>query len=204
LRASATSERTERTDTQRFRPPSRQKRRSSGDGTWSNEGFRRRPAEYRIVSVATERQAAATENWMRVRDLMSSRVVSVELDDRLHAVKDIFDHARFHHLLVVDQGRLVGVISDRDLLKALSPNIGTSRETTKDTATLDKRVHQIMSRAPVTLPPQAAVREAIDVFNSHRISCIPIVATDGKPVGVLSWRDIFKALDSAPPNTLGE
>ena len=62
---------------------------------------------------------------MRVEEIMSRRVVTVELDDTLETVKDIFDHVRFHHLLVVEHGKLFGLLSDRDLLKALSPNIGT-------------------------------------------------------------------------------
>jgi acetoin utilization protein AcuB len=84
------------------------------------------------------------------------------------------------------------------LWKALSPNLGTSRESYIDLATLKKRVHQIMSRDPITLKPDAAVQEAIRVFNSHRISCIPIVDDDFKPVGIVSWRDILKAMILEP------
>jgi acetoin utilization protein AcuB len=88
---------------------------------------------------------------------MSKRVVMVELDDQLSTVKEIFDRLHFHHVLVVEEGRLLGVVSDRDLWKALSPNLGTSKESYSDLATLKKRVHQIMSRDPITLMPHAAV-----------------------------------------------
>jgi len=131
---------------------------------------------------------------MIVRDIMSRKVVTVEMDDQLHTVKEIFDRLHFHHLPVLEEGIVFGVVSDRDLLKALSPNIGTSTESYKDAATLSKRVHQIMSRKPITLHPEAPVLEAIQVFNTHRISCIPIVDHENKPVGVLSWRDILRAL----------
>jgi len=54
--------------------------------------------------------------------VMTTRLVTVELDDPLEVVKRIFDSVKFHHLLVVDTGKkLCGVISDRDLLRALSP-----------------------------------------------------------------------------------
>src|SRR5580658_716388 len=118
---------------------------------------------------------------MIVQRIMTAKVVTVELDDDLTTVKDIFDNLHFHHLLVVDEGKLIGVISDRDLLKALSPNLGTSTESFKDRATLNKRVHQIMSHDPISLSPQASVLEAVKTFNTHRISCIPIVDADGKP-----------------------
>lgn len=134
---------------------------------------------------------------MSVSAIMTSPPVTVEMDDSLGMVKDIFEQTRFHHLLVVDSGKLFGVISDRDLFKALSPNIGTAAEGWRDAATLNKRVHQIMSRDPVTLDADAAMHDVIDVFNTHDISCIPIVDTEGRPVGVVSWRDLLRALGSA-------
>ena len=129
---------------------------------------------------------------MLIQDIMTRGVVTVEMDDKLSVVKEIFENSRFHHLLVVENGKLFGVVSDRDLLKAISPNIGTMSETYKDAATLNKRVHQIMTRKPITLWPGATVKDAVDLFNTHRISCIPIVDQDFKPVGILSWRDIMR------------
>jgi acetoin utilization protein AcuB len=125
---------------------------------------------------------------------MSKNVVTVEMDDSLRMVKEIFDSTSFHHLLVVEGGRLVGVISDRDLLKAISPNIGTAAETVKDAATLKKKAHQILTRKLVTLAPTAVLYTAIEIFNKHNISCIPIIDNNQKPVGIISWRDILKAL----------
>lgn len=132
---------------------------------------------------------------MKVCEIMSANPVTVGLDDPLSVVKDIFDNARFHHLLVIDEGELVGVVSDRDLLKAISPNIGTNVYTPKDLDTLKKRVHQIVTRKPITLPPDADIAQAVAIFNSHRISCIPIVDAANAAVGILSWRDIMKNLD---------
>jgi len=59
---------------------------------------------------------------MALGNLMTARIVTVEMDDRLEVVKEIFDTMHFHHLLVIDEHRkLSGVLSDRDLLRALSP-----------------------------------------------------------------------------------
>ncbi len=131
---------------------------------------------------------------MNVKEIMSTRLVTVEMDDTLKVVKVIFDNVNIHHLLVVGDGKLMGVISDRDMLKALSPNIGTLSETNKDTISLNKRVHQIMSSEPVTLTPDADISDAIEIFNKHDISCIPVVDDENKPVGIISWRDIIKAI----------
>jgi acetoin utilization protein AcuB len=141
---------------------------------------------------------------MDVGTIMTARVVTVEMDDRLDVVKGIFDTLSFHHLLVIDDSRqLKGIVSDRDLLKALSPYVGSATETARDIATLNKRVHQIMSRNPMTLQRQALVSEAMQLFLEHRISCIPIVDEQSKPVGILSWRDVFKALLGSQRRTAG-
>jgi acetoin utilization protein AcuB len=137
---------------------------------------------------------------MNVRDMslkgaMSTRLVTVEIDDPLTVVKQIFDSVKFHHLLVVESDKkLCGVISDRDLLRALSPYVGTSSENSRDVATLQKRVHQIMTRHPMTLPPEASVADAIKLFLDHGVSCIPIVGPDFRAVGIVSWRDVLKSL----------
>ena len=136
---------------------------------------------------------------MIIEKIMSKNVVTVEMDDSLKVVKDIFDNTRFHHLLVVESGKLFGVISDRDLLKALSPNIGTASETTRDLAALNKRAHQILTRKPITLSPKSGIYDAIEIFNNHSISCIPVVDEEHKPIGLISWRDILKVIEE---NTL--
>jgi acetoin utilization protein AcuB len=131
---------------------------------------------------------------MRIHEIMATPVVSVEMDDMLYAVKDIFEHLHFHHLPVVENNKLQGVLSDRDLLSALSPALGTLAETEKDLRTLKRRVHQVMSRNPVFLRPEDSIQQAIALFNTHSFSCLPVVDFNEHPVGMVSWRDILKLL----------
>lgn len=132
---------------------------------------------------------------MHVQAIMTTRLVTVELDDTLKTVRDIFDAMKFHHLLVVDEDRkLCGVVSDRDLLRAVSPYLGSVSETTRDMATLNKRVHQIMTRKPITLRAEAEVIEAVRVLLEHRVSCVPIVDDAFRAVGIVSWRDVLRSL----------
>lgn len=132
---------------------------------------------------------------MAIEQIMSTDLVTVEPDDTLRLVNEIFEHVPFHHLLVVENGKLFGVLSDRDLLKSLSPSLGTAQETYKDLAILNKKVHQFMTRKPVTLNPGASVYAAVQVFNQYKISCIPVVNESFKPLGILTWRDILKAIE---------
>ena len=55
---------------------------------------------------------------MNVRDIMSKRVITVEMDDKLSTVKEIFDNLHFHHLLVIEDDKLLGVVSDRTFSSA--------------------------------------------------------------------------------------
>ncbi|MCB1740347.1 MAG: CBS domain-containing protein [Gammaproteobacteria bacterium] len=137
---------------------------------------------------------------MRVADIMQTGVVSVELDDRLGHVQRLFQQRGFHHLLVVEEGRLFGILSDRDLLGVLTPTLGTVAESARDRAVLNRRVHQIMTRQPHAVTPQCSVMAAVDLMLEHGFSCIPVVDTDQKPVGVVTWRDLLRAYRQACPN----
>lgn len=135
---------------------------------------------------------------MTLGKIMTARIVTVEMDDRLEVVKEIFDTMKFHHLLVVDEHKkLSGVLSDRDLLRALSPYVGSATETARDLATLNKRVHQMMTRRPITLRQESGIAEAVELLLKNRISCLPIVDDDFKPIGIVSWRDLLRTLASA-------
>lgn len=129
---------------------------------------------------------------MKLRDIMASPVVTVESDDRLSTVRELFVKTRFHHLLVVEGGKLRGSISQRDLAAAISPNIGTMAELPKDQATLNKHAHQIMRRQLLCLAPDDDVHAAIAAFNRNDIACIPIVDSAQQTVGIVSWRDILR------------
>jgi acetoin utilization protein AcuB len=131
---------------------------------------------------------------MSVEKIMTKKIVTVELDDTMATVKDIFDNLKFHHLIVIESGKLIGVVSDRDLLKAISPNIGTMAATHMDEATLNKKVYQVMTRKPITLRPHDPIGDAVELFNTQGISCVPIVDEGFRPVGILTWRDILKAI----------
>lgn len=131
---------------------------------------------------------------MKVEQLMTLEVVSVEQNDQLSLVKEIFAKRKFHHLLVVEDNKLIGVLSDRDLFKALSPNLGTTEETSEDIDSLRKRVKDIMSHKLFVLQTDSNIYDAIDLFNNQNISCIPIVDDEYRPVGILTWRDILREL----------
>ena len=131
---------------------------------------------------------------MTVEAIMSQTIVTVEMDETLERVREIFEQHRFHHLLVVSGRRLMGVISDRDLLKGMSPFVDTLSETTRDLATLQKRAHQIMSRKPISVLKDVTVQSAAETLLSNNISCLPVTNEEGDVEGILTWKDLLAAL----------
>lgn len=136
---------------------------------------------------------------MKVSRLMSEDLITVLMDDELDMIKAIFDTKKFHHLLVVDEKctKVYGVLSDRDLLKALNPKVFSKVATHDELACLNIRVHQIMTRKPIVLDEDDDLSKAIALFNEFNLSCLPVLNSEGKPIGILSWRDIIKAINAA-------
>jgi acetoin utilization protein AcuB len=132
---------------------------------------------------------------MKVSKIMSKPVMTVLLDDLLLDVKEIFDQKKIRHILVIEENKLFGVISERDLLKAISPHLQTHVYTPRDVATLNKRVHQCMTRKPIFLRQDAEISDAINLFKAQRIGCIPVVDDKDIPVGIVTRGDILKNFD---------
>lgn len=133
---------------------------------------------------------------MSIAQIMTTRVVSVHMDDSLQSLRALFEATGFHHLVVVQDNVMKGIISDRDLLKAVSPFVDTISERMLDRATLDKKAHQIMTRNVITLTQKDSIYTAIALFNDNKISCIPIINEEAHPIGIVSWRDVMRFMQS--------
>jgi acetoin utilization protein AcuB len=130
-----------------------------------------------------------------LRELMTRQIVTVSMDDSLRRVRELFESHHFHHVLVVEGYKLVGIISDRDLLRNISPFVGRDlAERAQDLATLNRRVHQVMSRNLITAGPDTLLDDAIQVVLEHDISCLPVVDEQQHPLGIITWRDILRLL----------
>jgi len=127
-----------------------------------------------------------------VASIMTSRVVTIEMDDSLQVIQDVFRRVKFHHLIVVDEGKIVGIISDRDFFKAISPFVNTLSETNRDRATLEKRAHQIMSHYPITVLRSCPIEKAAKMMLERGVSCLPVTHVDGTVAGILTWKDLVK------------
>ncbi len=132
-------------------------------------------------------------NPCTVRDLMTPEVITIGMDETLRTAQQIFNDRRFHHLIVIENGKPVGVLSDRDLLKQLSPFLGVRlSERPQDVATLNRRIHQFMTRRLISIDPDATITEAARTFMRQRVSCLPVIDKAGQLVGIITTRDIIR------------
>lgn len=129
-----------------------------------------------------------------ISEVMRRHTVTVGPDVTILEVKLLFESSRFHHVLVVEQGRLAGVVSDRDLLKHISPFIGKLSERVQDRHTLNLRVHQVMTRRLVTASAGETLEDAARRMLEHDVSCLPVVDAHGRVQGILTWKDLVRWL----------
>lgn len=117
------------------------------------------------------------------------------MDATLSNAKEVFENGNIHHLLITDDdGLLAGVMTDRDLYKHLSPTVGTNQETHRDTALMQKKLHQVMARNLITSQAQQSLTEAVLLLHDNHISCLPVIDEQKKAIGIITWRDILKVL----------
>jgi len=128
---------------------------------------------------------------MTVGEIMTKNVVTVDMDDTLRTISQIFNAHKFHHLLVTKEKKLVGIISDRDFIKALSPFINSLSEREQDRATLNTKAHRIMPRNPITIREETSVEKASKILVQNNISCLPIVDDNFEIKGIITWKDIL-------------
>src|SRR5439155_22449179 len=96
----------------------------------------------------------------------------------------LFSARQFRHILVTEGDRLAGVLSDRDLLRAFARKGGTA----------EGSVASVMTRSPLTIPPDASIAEATRLMTKHRINCLAVVAPDGRLQGIITTTDLLQAL----------
>lgn len=129
---------------------------------------------------------------MILSDIMTRTVVTVSMDDNLRDIRRIFERHRFHHVVVVESGKAVGIISDRDVLKHLSPFIGKLSERPQDVECLNRRAHQIMKRRLTYASPNTLVNDAVQLMIQKDLSCLPVLDETGRCIGIVTSRDMLR------------
>lgn len=126
-----------------------------------------------------------------IEDIMSRDVVCVSPDTALMEIRRLLHERGFHHLLVREDDELVGVISDRDVLQAMSPFLDTRSESPRDVRSLERPAAEIMRAPPVTIAPDTPIPEAARSILDHAISCLPVL-NGADLVGIVTTKDLLR------------
>jgi acetoin utilization protein AcuB len=133
---------------------------------------------------------------MLVRNWMNKEVITVEARDSMQYAMKLMKENDIRMLPVMSTGKLVGVVTDRDLKRA-SASDATTLEIHEYIYLLSKiKVKDIMTKEPVTVPFDYTLEETAQVLLENKISGAPVLDHDGKIVGTITQSDIFRALVS--------
>ena len=147
-----------------------------------------------------------------VRDVMTKGPLTIDPEAPLATAVATMRERRLRHLPVVDdEGRLIGVVTDRDLRAVIFAPAFAEYLTADDrarlhalAATLESlRVRDVMTWGAVTTAPAAPVGQAAAVMATARIGCLPVVEGD-RLIGIVTEHDALKALAAALPSVRGE
>jgi len=140
----------------------------------------------------------------QVREIMRTEVVTLSPEETLDLGEDIMRLGRLRHMPVVEEGRLVGMVSDRDLYSRSLARALQLDGTSLRSFLRSVRVGSVMSTQLVTVVPDTPLAEAARLLSDRRISSLPVVDDRGRLCGLLTDIDLLAAAyldapaDSAP------
>jgi CBS domain-containing membrane protein len=139
-------------------------------------------------------------------NVMTPDVISLRSDDVLGSAKDILQQQRFRHMPIVDkQAELVGILSDRDILRHLPfagrrppRDTGEFRhhlfEVTESSMSLMIPLNRIMTCDVSCVLAEAALSDVARMMQNQKMSCLPVVEANRKLCGIITGVDIMRSL----------
>jgi CBS domain-containing protein len=147
-----------------------------------NQPANQKDSMFKAIAAGSEMFGAP----LKVSDLMTRDTLSMQPHQSFAEVVALMANRSIHHMIVVDaEERLQGVISDRDVLRALSRTPDWSK----------KSVGEIMTREPLTAMPATPISAAIKSMLLMRVNCLPVVGADGRVCGILTSTDLLSAYE---------
>jgi len=127
-------------------------------------------------------------------EIMTTDLITVNPEDKLMKVKEIFDNNLIHHIPVVRFRKIVGIISKSDLLFFMK-GMGMPRhaDALNEGRLLVTRAQEIMTKGLAKLEPTDRINAALEIFRENILHALPIVKND-ELIGILTTHDIITAL----------
>ncbi|HTU59320.1 MAG TPA: CBS domain-containing protein [Polyangiales bacterium] len=138
-------------------------------------------------------------NKLKVADVMTREVSTVYEEDNLERVLGLLAPYRFRHVPVVDDGRVVGILSQRDLLQLTSQGRDHSAAArARQAHALEQTfVRDVMNQKVITIRCEASLGEAAKLMLEHRVGALPVVDDQERLIGIVSESDLLRRLAQA-------
>lgn len=129
----------------------------------------------------------------KVKDLMVREVKTISAQESLKDAIRAMALGRFRRIPVLERGKLVGIITDRDIRMALNSPV-VFRERSSDEYLLNSvSVGSSMTHAPLTISPEDTILRAAEVMEEHKIGGLPVMR-DNELVGIITLSDLVNFL----------
>jgi CBS domain-containing membrane protein len=132
-----------------------------------------------------------------VADIMTKDVLFLQEEDNLSQIGQTMERFSLRHLPVVDRGRLVGLVTHRDVLRLAVSELSDNdqfRQERQRRLVENTFVAKIMTRRPRTVFPDTPVLEAAEILVESKFGCLPVVDSQGNLVGIVTEHDFLKLL----------
>jgi CBS domain-containing membrane protein len=129
---------------------------------------------------------------MEVRDLMTNEVVTLTEDETLAHAQRCMARGRIRHLPVVRDGRLVGLITHRDLLAASFSIFAEVEASEQRRVFTTVRVVEAMHRDVVSVSPGLSVAKAARILLENKYGCLPVVSEENDLLGIVTEADFLR------------
>lgn len=129
---------------------------------------------------------------MFVAERMTKHPVTMTSDSTIGEVDRKMKKYKFHRMIIVDDGKLVGYLSDRDVMR-VAPSPATSLSKFEIRELLDKlKVRDIMQKKVITVSEDATIEEAALIMYNNKVGGLPVISEVGQVVGIITATDILK------------
>lgn len=130
---------------------------------------------------------------MAIKEIMTKDVLTLKPTDSFSKAQQELKRVSFHHLLITDeQGKLVGIISDRDMMSQVATYVDKNNGESFTDFLPRLTVADVMTRDIISIDEDTPIAAASILLLENNFSCLPIIDDEHRVKGIVTWKDLLK------------
>ena len=130
-----------------------------------------------------------------VREIMMGSPVTLGPDDTLDLANDVILLGRIRHIPIVENGKLVGLLSERDLIGAAANQVFGLKQKTRSALLKTVLIKTIMKKHLLTVAPETEIKDAAHLMAAKKVGCLPVLS-EGALVGLVTTTDVLRYVEA--------